>query len=338
MLALKALLALAAALLSAATPAAGPSSFAVAPDATDCAVGTCHASDIPILVISLPDHAESHARLLGFVESLGNHSIRNRVCRTPGINGRNLPATMPTSLIDGGSWQRAQQRTASQKSLEGHLMGTPTVGLTLAHALAWQRIVAEGWPMAIVAEDDIRYFSPEFDSELEMARRSVARQSSEERLDLLQLQSCSSEGGSCTPSSGGWAKPDEPMSEADALLLRTKHGPTQVVAGQTCYCMGMYLITGEGARRALRASLPLQGDEQMDGPGMQWWKQLRTGMMGPPIAQCAQLGTLAQGPSVAALAADKAVVAECDADGTSAQLSAEALVKQMNAFQGREAV
>lgn len=73
------------------------------------------------------------------------------------------------------------------------------------------------------------------------------------------------------------------MAPADVLATRSD-GETAVVAPSFKYCLGLYLITQRGARRALRKAFPLSA--QLDTPGTGPLSSLDTATVIPPVAQC----------------------------------------------------
>lgn len=73
------------------------------------------------------------------------------------------------------------------------------------------------------------------------------------------------------------------MAPADVLATRSD-GETAVVAPSFRYCLGLYLITQRGARRALRKAFPLSA--QLDTPATGPLSSLDTATVIPPVAQC----------------------------------------------------
>lgn len=258
---------------------------------------------IHTMVISLP----GSDRLAGFVRAARGASLQ-QICRTPGINASAV-SDMPRSLMDESSWQQAKELSSTHAPLQATLLNVNTVGLTLAHARAWQTVLDFGWPMAIVAEDDVRFYAPAFSRELERAVAFVLKQPEPDRLDLLQLQLDNPQ----TKEYGDWPKPTQPMTESQALATRDQQSTT-IVPGQSGYNFGMYLITKRGAQRALAAVLPVQ-QLQLDHPDgvlRSSGGSVNLGMTVPPIAQCADLGSIAQKPMQALSLGDS--VPDCDQD------------------------
>jgi len=241
-------------------PADGPSS------------STC-CSKVRFFVLNLEGRAD---RLRAFSAALPSCAKQAGACRIPGVNGKGLNASLPTSLISSDTWLRARAKTAAGiPSVGSNDLTVGSVGLYVAHALAWRQIVDEGIEMAVVAEDDTIFFSPSFETELE------ALCSTNGTWDFLQLQN----------DDNSWSK-----TAADLRGVAARpNGAASLHMRKSAYNLGFYALTNQGARRALGLSFPMK--RQLDaecGPLRAGLSSDRVGMFLPPIAQCSSRDSDAQ--------------------------------------------
>ena len=241
----------------------------------------CTAATVRLMVLNL-DRTE---RLDGFVQAAVAAGVaQTNLCRIPGVRGDDLPtnSSLPSELITAETWAATVKISHLDLAVAGSGLTMGSVGLAFAHARAWMRLLDSGAPCAIVAEDDVRVYAHSFADDLE--RACVATRSDDQGLELVQLQADTT----------SWRKPgasDGGLSFAE-VLARREAGKMTVVGGNTDYNMGMYLLTREGARRALAHVFPIA--EQIDAEGGVLRATLRAGMCTPPICQAAELGTDAQ--------------------------------------------
>jgi len=261
------------------------------------------AGEIPLLVVNLPDRTE---RLRDFMSN-APEELRPKICRIRGVMGTNLPEKLPASLIEEEMWARAVERTKTNTSTIGLFMTMGGVGLYFSHARAWKHMVENNVPLAMIAEDDLAFYAPSFNSELERAcsalvgpgvgaGTSAVRWSDDiatlpdkakrkleqygysaehKRPLLIQLQSCQT----------GWDKPGRGNTPKDVTrekMIEMHPDKTTTLKHGTKPCMGLYLLTLEGAKMALQAAWPIK--LQLDTPGCAPFP--RPASLVPPITQC----------------------------------------------------
>lgn len=136
----------------------------------------------PLLVINL---ARRQDRLNTFDAAAARANWFPSRCRIPAVDGAALPASMSPQLISDGRYAAAVHRTRQHISTpKGVNLTMGSVGLYFSHALAWRHIVDRGLTAALIAEDDIVHYSPDFMAHL---RRLPPPNDS---WDYIQLQSC----------------------------------------------------------------------------------------------------------------------------------------------------
>ena len=252
----------------------------------------CEASKVPLLVISM-----DHKRLDGFVPAATKARPKSAqsICRIPGVVGNALPCApgvVPEALVQNATWSTVCRRSNNNEPSVTPQLTMGAVGLILAHAHAWIRMLDAGLPCAIIAEDDVQVYADSFVAFLERACEAVRTR----QLQLVQLQSDGPRRKTGAPGdgadqSGRWVKPSpqESALSAAALLARRDAGPTNLLINTTAYNMGMYLLSREGARKALAHSFPL--NFQLDLPEGTLRSCLDSGMFAPPVAQALELGS-----------------------------------------------
>jgi len=242
----------------------------------------CDASSIPTLVINLPKRTD---RWSAFTAAQPQW-MRERTIRVDGINGSALPSEMPASIIAPDVWTEAISRTVHEVWTSGTQLTQGAVGLAMAHASAWRRIVDANIPVAMIAEDDLRFYTHDFASWVEKVCTTAVhvKPDGSETYDLVQLQNCHQ----------GWEKPGSGDAGCDAScmamtvddVLSTREAGYTMLQDNMEYCLGLYLITQRGARNALRAAFPIT--KQLDTPTYAQGplKALNTSRVVPPVAQC----------------------------------------------------
>jgi len=238
-----------------------------ASSSADASSGGC-ARNLTGLVINMKDRSD---RLKRFESRLPD-TLKGRVFRVPGIEGKSLPSSVPAELVSSSVLEAVK---IGSRQKRWPTMATPgTLGLYLAHQLAWSRIVSNNLSAAIVFEDDAIFFADDFEPLLNAACTQLTT------VDYIQLQwdDCGPVGTACG-TAGAWLKGtiEKPAQRPNV--------PTMLVDG-TLPCAGAYLMTHAGARRALEATRPIRADLQLDADASPFRTELRTRMMTPPIVQC----------------------------------------------------
>jgi GR25 family glycosyltransferase involved in LPS biosynthesis len=239
-----------------------------------------------LLVINLERRPE---RLERFVEAVADHkgSAGVEPCRIAAMDGKLLMDDLPTTLIQPSLWEKARSGERSNDPWWATLT-RGGVGLTLSHARAWLHIIENDLPMALVAEDDLRFYVDDFGEQLHTMCGEALRQ----EMDMVQLQSCWT----------GWPKPGDKVStndfrltSKDIVALRDNSSKTTLYKWADWHgsyghpCTSFYLLTNKGARAALRATLPMSGQlDDQQGKGL--LHALHGGVVVPPIAQSDERG------------------------------------------------
>ena len=155
-----------------------------------------------------------------------------QVCRIPAVDGKLMRGQPPPSeLVSPMQWAEAVNRSRDGTHPMDHwlkLSGRITlggIGMKLAHALAWRHMVDKDLNVALIAEDDVGVYSPQFFAALEQACDAASAGTHH----YIQMQMCP-RGIRHDPSAGG--------------------EPVELVPG-TEYCTGMYVLSRHGARMAL---------------------------------------------------------------------------------------
>uniref|UniRef100_A0A7S3BFQ3 Glycosyl transferase family 25 domain-containing protein n=1 Tax=Haptolina ericina TaxID=156174 RepID=A0A7S3BFQ3_9EUKA len=212
----------------------------------------------PLLVINL---ARRQDRLNTFDAAAARANWFPSRCRIPAVDGAALPASMSPQLISDGRYAAAVHRTRQHISTpKGVNLTMGSVGLYFSHALAWRHIVDRGLTAALIAEDDIVHYSPDFMAHL---RRLPPPN---DCWDYIQLQSCHR------------GKRD---LEGVGSSVNTK---SRLLNASAC-CMGLYVMSNSGARRALQAVFPIRKEGQLDGRRESLRSKCRGFRFDPPIAQ-----------------------------------------------------
>jgi len=250
------------------SPSHGASDAVLLPaDAPSCC------SRLRFFVINIEHRAD---RLHAFGSALPQCARDAGTCRVAGIEGKLLGEQLPTSLIAASTWDHARAKTAAGiPSVGSNDLTVGSVGLTVAHALAWRQMVEENIEMAIVAEDDTVFYAPSFASEVEKLCAANGT------WDFLQLQN----------DDKSWSKTSADLYGVDARAAQD----TSLLMGQTAYNLGFYALTNRGARQALGLSFPMA--RQLDaecGPLRAGIPSSRVGMFVPPLAQCSTKDSDAQ--------------------------------------------
>lgn len=141
----------------------------------------CNGTAIPTLVINMRSEKD---RLHNFTAAQPDF-LRAQTCRIDGINGSALNVTLPETLIQPTDWQAAIARTEFGTWTSGDYLTKGAVGLAVSHARAWQHVVQTRAPIAMVAEDDLRFYTADFREQLERACEATAAGGH----DMVQLQS-----------------------------------------------------------------------------------------------------------------------------------------------------
>eukprot|EP00472_Partenskyella_glossopodia_P006197 CAMPEP_0197521040 /NCGR_PEP_ID=MMETSP1318-20131121/6342_1 /TAXON_ID=552666 /ORGANISM="Partenskyella glossopodia, Strain RCC365" /LENGTH=233 /DNA_ID=CAMNT_0043072851 /DNA_START=444 /DNA_END=1145 /DNA_ORIENTATION=+ len=137
---------------------------------------------------------------------------------------------MPEQLISKDKWERAKQRSKSREEVLGERLTRGAVGLSMSHAKAWLTMIQNKVTMAIIFEDDVTEF-------YKHAREEICRQiPSLGKWQLVQMQ-----GDEST-----WPKGKKRSTETTSLVEGSRS------------CLGMYMITIDGARRMLQHTFPMR--------------------------------------------------------------------------------
>lgn len=184
----------------------------------------------------------------------------------------------PSSLVLNGWLTSDALAMAASNSSEWPQMTAGAVGLYLGHADAWQRVVRQNLDYAVIFEDDLTLFAPNFQ---ENVTAILATHAGASAWDMLYLQRCND---------AAWQKrrtyhdDDEDLTPNDlAGSVTVPIEPHEVVP-----CTGAYILTRRGAEQLLRGALPAR--DQLD---FQLGKlsNFRRAALSPPVAQCQEVYT-----------------------------------------------
>jgi glycosyl transferase family 25 len=193
---------------------------------------------LPVLLINLDGSEDRLRKATGQLEAAGL-----RFERLPAVDGRKLPAAELDRLAP---WDR---RAFFKPLSPGE------IGCYLSHLAALERIVKEGWPRALVLEDDF-VLEPGFRAALaEVLSRSAQAD------DMIKLEGLRSGGEVVARLHSG------------RLLKRNRRPPTRNVA---------HIWSLEGARKVLRATGTLR--RPFDVEIKHWWESgIEIAYASPPL-------------------------------------------------------
>ena len=193
-------------------------------------------SSIPAFVLNLERRKD---RLGNFSWVLYEQApwLHKITCRVAAHDGKAFGDRLKESLILDAVWKSAVSRDKHQNRTVGFVLTKGAVALTMGHAIMWEHLLQTQAPWGIFMEDDLTYIHPDLGSLLEKLGKSLPAPGHD--WDLLQIQ-----GEACPNSS---------------LPLHIRNG--------TGYTAGMYIITREGARRALESHFPMHGGQLDNADG-----------------------------------------------------------------------
>lgn len=155
-------------------------------------------------------------------------------CRVPGPDGSTFGKLMNENLVDRGIWANAVDRSATQQQALGRLQMTMgRVGTSLGHALIWDQIRNQQEPWAVVMEDDLAYFNPQYGQALcHIVKKKITM--GEPQYDLVRLTNCKY----------------KHCENADVVSLVQE--PNEL-------CLGAYAMTKASASKAIDGMFPIAG-------------------------------------------------------------------------------
>lgn len=202
--------------------------------------GCTDLASIPVFVLNLDrrtDRLQSISKLLA-----DEMAWASKICRVSAPDGRSMEDHINPELVSKEIWQQAMANEASSRLLEKETEVTRSaLALIMGHARIWERVAKTEAPFAVVLEDDVGCLHPELQSFL---------------CKLIH----SPKDGSHNPG-GDW----------DYMQLQlppwtSKFRPDNILEVQphTDVMTGMYLITPEASRKALRAYIPISTNYTLD--------------------------------------------------------------------------
>lgn len=202
--------------------------------------------------------------------------VAKKLCRLRGIDGRSMGNSsegadsiekkmLSLGLVGEHNLNLAKRAVKSKKW--NHL-SLGAIGLYLAHAEAWQRIVDRDLDFGLVFEDDLVLYGKTFDRAL----RDIEKMSLSS-WDWVYLQSCKRDPGHPEDS---WPKDGaEPKKMPELARCSEIKVP----------CTGLYAVSRAGARKLMRDAFPIE--QQLDLAVMSMSSLARWRFV-PPVAQVSE--------------------------------------------------
>lgn len=202
----------------------------------------------------------------------------NNWCRHSGFDGNDTNAIsnlMKTGHLLEKDFDYIYRMNRTKKKFFEITPGS--VGCYKSHMEAMEIIAADNTvDFGVIAEDDVAQLSPDFDQQWDLLHQPETWKDT----DMIYLQSCTK----------GWPKIDSKhVSEREKGKTNLK----TLVTGSQIWCLAMYAITTDAARR-----LTQEGTEMypikitLDGKIPRLVRWLKTKLFSPPIAQAASISEL----------------------------------------------
>jgi len=202
--------------------------------------------------------------------------VAKRLCRVRGIDGREMANASSAfdhfekTIVSRGlvSEKNLNLAMGAVKSKKWNHLSLGAIGLYLAHAQAWARIVDKDLDFGLVFEDDLVLYGKGFDRALRMVEKM-----SPSSWDWVYLQSCKRDAARPEDS---WPKDGaEPEKKPELVRCSTDKVP----------CTGLYAVSRSGAKKLLRDAFPIK--EQLDLAVMDMASLTRWRFV-PPVAQVSE--------------------------------------------------
>jgi len=229
---------------------------------------------------------DAQSQAVGRVRNKGTTSAnaRARARATENRFQTDVPRSLrdPPSLVSGGWLTDVAMAIASTTHTHWPQMTPGGIGLYLGHAAAWKHIVDANLDYGLVFEDDMRLFSPHFESYVYSILVANDKYLS---WDMLYLQRCGDKDWpKLTPSQ------HDPQESKEVPLSVWVNDPVaqSVKPKQVVLCTAAYILTRLGAQKLLNGGFP--ANEQLDWqiglvPGF------RRALVDPPLAQAWEIHT-----------------------------------------------
>lgn len=160
----------------------------------------------------------------------------DKTCRVPGPDGKSFGNVLNQNLVDPGIWSNAVERTEAHEKTLGVHMTKGTVGLSLGHALIWDKIRQQKEPWAVILEDDLAYFNPQYGEALcNIAKEQFV--DGAPTFDVVKLTNCKKK-----------------HCEAAAKMSMVQNTGNE-------FCLGAYAMTPQSAKKALDSMFPIEGPQ-----------------------------------------------------------------------------
>lgn len=177
-----------------------------------------------------------------------------QTCRVSAPDGAILGPHAPEALISNADWQDIRYVNKNER-IVGRKLTPGAVALIVGHGLMWEHALQSNAEFAVVMEDDLARFHPEFK---QFMCQLMHRKDAQQDWDFILLQSA-----------------HEVVDPYRPIMFKT---------GDRINNTGMYIIKLEAARKALAAVFPIRDLVQLDEPTSAFWTHLRGGITSPAVA------------------------------------------------------
>jgi len=206
--------------------------------------------------------------------------LARRTCRLAAADGKELQkdAAWQARLVGEGYVKNATLQAALSQSGGAVTWGDLSPGaiaLYVSHSQAWKQILAKNWDFGLVMEDDLQFYSADFESLFQQVLRDA-----KEGWGVVQLQSCDAQDCDVQHRKNCWEKGKPQRVSPDSVSRLVKLPPHQHLA-----CTGAYIVSRRGAEALLANDFPInkQLDIAISADAMKGMPVLKAI---PPVAQC----------------------------------------------------
>lgn len=214
----------------------------------------CVLGEVPFYVLNLDKRRAD--KLVNMERAMGRDApwMCKRTCRVSAPDGQEWGSHVNRRIVDEKVWQKARNVSQYEKVV-GVKLTPGAVALIAGHGRMWEHILQEKAPFAVVMEDDLFRFHPDF-------KRFLCW--------ITQIRGLQD----------GW---DFMMAQMANIWVNAAHQLT-FTKGEWVANTGMYIIKLDAARKALKTMFPISKPTQLDMHDSPFWTKLRGAHTVPAVA------------------------------------------------------